>query len=189
MTRLGGTDLWNWREDGAARARVRAETRLRLRGAVQAGVLVVFAVLLRYVWHHVTAGHVFFMAGVVVLLAAVWRPHLLQPLHRFGELVGRGAGVGLTWLLLVPFFVVCVVPAGLVLRLRGTDPLERRPLPKGLTGWIPRRLEPTPDSLVRQFLVEDRAARRLQRPDGPPSERAWPAPGAASAADGSRERP
>lgn len=188
MARLGGTDIWNWREDGAALARARAEARSRRRGAAQAGVLVVFAVLLRYLWHHELAGHVFFMAGLVVLLAALWRPHLLQPLHRFGELLGRGAGVGLTWLLLVPFFVVCVVPAGLVLRLRGIDPLERRPLPKGLTGWIPRRLEPAPESLVRQFLVEDRAARRLQRPEGPPSARAWPAPAAAPASDGSRER-
>ncbi|MBK8167083.1 MAG: hypothetical protein IPK64_14180 [bacterium] len=182
MARASGTETWNWRDDDAARARTRAEARSRRRGLVQAGVLIAFAVLLRYLWHHVTAGHVFFVAGIVVLLAALWRPRLLEPLHRFGALVGRGAGVGLTWLLLVPFFVVCVVPAGLVLRLRGSDPLQRRPLPKGQTGWIPRRLEPTPASLARQFLVEDRAARRLQRPEGPPAARAWPA------ADGSRER-
>jgi len=185
MSRAIGSIVWNWRQDAAAQARARAVADARRRGLLQAGVLLGVAVLLRYVWHRTLPGHVFFVAGVVVLLAALWRPLGLRPLHRLGRAAGRAAGIGLTWLLLVPFFAVCIVPGGLLLRLRGSDPLARRPLAPGLTGWIARRHEPDPASLTRQFLVEDRAARRLQRPEGSPSERAWPAasPGAR------RERP
>lgn len=185
MSRSIGSIVWNWRQDAAAGARTRAVAAARRHGLLQAGVLFGVAILLRYVWHRTLPGHVFFVAGVVVLLAALWRPLGLRPLQRLGRALGRAVATGLAWLLLVPFFAVCVVPAGLLLRLRGSDPLARRPLAPGLTGWIARRHEPDPASLARQFLVEDRAARRLERPEGSPAGRAWPA----AAPDAGRERP
>lgn len=175
MSRAIGSIVWNWQQDAAARARARAVADARRHGLAQAGVLIGVAVLLRYAWHRALPGHVFFVAGVVVLLAALWRPLGLRPLQRLGRAVGRVVGTGLAWLLLVPFFALCIVPGGLLLRLRGSDPLARRPLAPGLTGWIARRHEPDPASLTRQFLVEDRAARGLRRPEGSPAARAWPA--------------
>lgn len=175
MSRAIASIVWNWRQDAAAGARTRAVAAARRHGLLQAGVLIGVAVLLRFAWQRTLPGHVLFLAGVVVLLAALWRPLALRPLQRLGRAAGRVVGTGLSWLLLVPFFALCIVPGGLLLRLRGGDPLARRPLAPGLTGWIARRHEPDPASLTRQFLVEDRAARGLRRPEGSPAARAWPA--------------
>ncbi|MBM4129941.1 hypothetical protein FJ250_02785 [bacterium] len=185
MERKIGSVVWNWRDDRGAKARARIEARARRRGLIQAGVVLAVAAAFRFLLHRKLPADVLFVAGVLLLLAALWRPLLLQPLHRFGQAAGKAAGVGLAWLLLVPFYFACVVPGGLILRLRGSDPLARKPLPAGLTGWIPRRLEPAATALTRQFLDEDRKARRLERPECPPSERAWITP----SGDGARERP
>lgn len=177
MERSSANVAWNWRDDQLASSRARAEARSRRRGLVQAFVVIAAAAGLRFLLQRTLLADVLFVAGVVVLFAALWRPLWLLPLHRFGQSAGRVAGITLSWLLLVPFFLVFVAPAGLVLRWRGKDALSRRPLAPGLTGWIPRRLEPSPSSMTRQFLVEDRASRRVERPEGPPSGRAWAAAG------------
>ena len=174
MAEFPGTDTWNWRARSAERAR--ADRRSRLHGLLQALFVVAVAVVLRFVLRRGTLADIAFVAGVLMLLAALFRPHLLVPVRRFGLSLGRAVGIALTWLLLVPFFLLFIVPGGILLRLRGRDPLSRGALEPGMTGWIPRRQSPTAESLLRQFMVEDRAARLVRRPEGTLPERAWPGP-------------
>jgi hypothetical protein len=178
-----GTDTWNWRARSAERAR--ADRRSRLHGLLQGLFVVAVAVVLRFGLRRGTLADIAFVAGVLMLLAALFRPHLLVPLRRGGAALGRAVAVALTWLLLVPFFLVFIVPGGILLRLRGRDPLSRGALEAGTTGWIPRRQDVATESLMRQFMVEDRAARLVRRPEGSPSDRAWPGPASTAEKDAS----
>ncbi|MBK7770004.1 MAG: hypothetical protein IPI48_05595 [bacterium] len=160
-----GGIIWDWRARLARRESGSGGHALRRMGLIQGLVTVALAAVLKYALGRAWLGNVVLVLGVVQLLAAVWRPALLLPFRRVGMRVGRAVGLALTWILLVPFHALCIVPGGLLLRLRGQDPLSRSPLEPGLTGWIPRREASTPESMSRQFLAEDRAARRLRRPE------------------------
>jgi len=115
---------------------------------------------------HQFAGRLLVVIGALQVVLALGRPLWLgvveDRLLRFGDLVGRA----LAWLLLGPLWLLVFVPGGLLLRLRGRDPLHRAPLPEDLTAWIPKREAATAESSRRQFLNEDPQARALARPVG-----------------------
>jgi hypothetical protein len=168
--------VWNWREDGAAR-REAALASLRRRGLVQGLAMLAVGTALNKLLDHHTAGRVVVVLGAVQAAVAMWRTAWLEPVQRLLARAGEAAGRGLAWLLLAPLWLVVFVPAGLWLRLRGRDPLHRAPLAPGLTAWIPRRSASTSESARRLFMDEDREARALERPVGArPDPSWWPDP-------------
>lgn len=91
------------------------------------------------------------VAGVF-LAVAVAVPAVLAPLNRlwmqFGILLGRIVSPIVLFLL----YVVAIVPTGLVLRLRGKDPLHRRFDPAAASYWVHRVPPGKPDATMsRQF--------------------------------------
>jgi hypothetical protein len=151
--------VWDWRAREPERDRERAALRLKREGLIQGFVVLLLGFAVKNVLDHRAVGDVLVVLGAGQGLVATWRPLWLRPVRRLGLGLGRIVGGALTWLLLVPFFLLVMVPAALVLRLRGRDPLHRKPLPAGLTAWIPRRHAATRESLERQFLDEDREVR------------------------------
>ena len=158
--------VWDWRARDPERDRDRLAVRLKRDGLIQGLVVLGLGFAVKNLLGHRTLGDVLVVVGAAQGMVATWRPLWLRPVRRLGGAFGRLVGTALTWLLLIPFFLVVIAPAALYLRLRGRDPLHRRPLAAGLTAWIPRRHAATRESLQRQFLAEDREARALQRPDG-----------------------
>ena len=124
------------------------------------------AALLYFLLHHLLIARVVAILGGLFLVLAVVAPRAYRPFHRFGQWLGRTVGALLTYVLLVPFYYLFFLPVALLLRLQKRDPMQRRPRAAGLTYWIPRRLASTPESYQRQFVREDRQARRLERPVG-----------------------
>ncbi len=165
--------VWDWRARDPERERERTALRCKREGLVQGFVVLGLGFVVKNLLGHRALGDLLVVIGAGQGLVATWRPLWLRPVRRFGLGLGRAVGGALTWLLLVPFFLLVMVPAALYLRLRGRDPLHRQPLPAGLTAWIPRRRATTRESLQRQFLVEDREARALARPDGARPDPAW----------------
>jgi hypothetical protein len=165
MTDSPGGIIWDWRARLANRAPGRLDRSRRLKGLIQGLATVAVAAVVKFVLDRARLGDAILLLGAVQLLMAIWRPAWLPPLWRLGRRFGQAVGLGLTWLLLVPFHALCIAPGGLLLRLRGLDPLSRARLEPGLTGWIPRRQAATPESMARQFLFEDRAARTVRRPE------------------------
>lgn len=83
---------------------------------------------------------------------ALLRPSLLAPLNRvwtaFGLLLHRIVNP----LVMGVIFVTTIIPIGLVLRLRGHDPLRLRRDPAANTYWIVREPPgPTPETMKNQF--------------------------------------
>lgn len=158
--------VWNWREKSGRGAGPSESASLRRQAIIQALVMgVIGFALLKWIGHATFAKVVWGLAGVVLVLGLA-APRAYRPIHRFGRWLGRAVGVLLTYVLLVPLYFLFFTPAALYLRLRGRDPMQRRPRDAQYTCWVPRRRPATAESYTRQFLLEDKGARRELRPVG-----------------------
>jgi hypothetical protein len=76
-------------------------------------------------------------------------PRVLRPLNilwfRFGLLLHKVVSP----LVLSAIFVIAVVPSGLLMRVVGKDPLQRRRAPEGGSYWIHR--DTPPNRMTNQF--------------------------------------
>jgi len=90
--------------------------------------------------------------AALFLLAALAVPKVLAPLNRlwmaFGLLLGRIVGP----VMLFVVYVIAVVPTGLILRMRGKDPLHRSFDRAAASYWVHRNPPGKPDgTMSRQF--------------------------------------
>ena len=93
--------------------------------AVQVACMVAIGLLLYYFGKSIMSGIVFCIAGVV-LFCGLFIPSAFHAIEKMGKKIGLWVATGLTWILLVPFFYICFVPARLILAVRGKDPLTRK---------------------------------------------------------------
>jgi len=118
---------------------------------------IVFAVVFSLVaaWPLLKDGPVRPWAAAVAglfLVVALAIPRILAPLNRlwmaFGLLLARIVSP----IMLFVVYVIAVVPTGIVMRLRGKDPLHRRFDPAAKSYWVHRVPPGKPDATMsRQF--------------------------------------
>ncbi|MCB1150238.1 hypothetical protein KDK88_01730 [bacterium] len=154
--------VWNWRHAAPAASGGHA----RRRGLIQTAVILAVAAGLRWGLGHELPAMIAAGVAAVVLGTSQAVPGAFAAIEGFGKRLGFWVGTALTWLTLVPLWLLVFLPAGLILKATGRDPLHRKPHAPGLTYWIPRRSRPAPEDYARQFLVEDREARGLKRKVG-----------------------
>ena len=65
-------------------------------------------------------------ASPVLLLLALVAPIALWPIHKVWMPVAKGIARALTWLLLTLVFYLVFTPYGVIMRLFGRDPLDRK---------------------------------------------------------------
>ena len=117
-----------------------------IQGLAIAGIATAFM----WVWHRYWIGLFLYGMSALVLVAGLLVPPLFHALDRFGRWLGQCVGVGLTWLLLAPFFYLCMVPGRLLLKILGKDPLQR-PWDRGRTSYWTDRKPRDPQSYTRQY--------------------------------------
>lgn len=158
--------VWNWRDKSGQNAGTSEAAGLRRQAVIQAVVMgVIGFILLKWIGHPTFAKVVWGLAGVVLVLGLA-APRAYRPIHGFGQWLGRAIGALLTYVLLVPLYFLVFTPAALILRLQGRDPMQRQPRDRQYTCWVRRDRAATPESYTRQFLLEDKGARRELRPVG-----------------------
>lgn len=126
-------------------------------GGSSRGFGIVFAIVFAIIaaWPLMKGGPVRLWAAAgaaIFLLLAFAAPRLLTPLNKvwmaFGLLLGRI----ISPIMLFVVYVIAVVPTGLILRLRGKDPLHRRFDPAASSYWVHRVPPGKPDATMsRQF--------------------------------------
>ena len=89
--------------------------------------------------------------AAVLLLASLFVPALHAKIDRLGRAFGRLVATVLTWVLLVPMFVLVFVPGRLVLKLGGVDPMTRKCPSAEPTYWVPRKPVSGDADYKRQF--------------------------------------
>jgi hypothetical protein len=89
--------------------------------------------------------------GLPMNLALI-RPRLLAPLNRLWTKLGLLMFHVVNPVVMLLLFIVTIVPAGLIMRAVGHDPMRRRFDPQARSYWIERDPPgPPPDSLRNQF--------------------------------------
>ncbi len=127
-------------------------SRGEIAGRASLQALIPFAVAVFLAWKgRMIAGGVVGGIGVVVLLSGLLVPALFLKLEQGGRWLGKAAGVGLTWLLLVPMYYLVFAPGRLLLMMTGKDPMARKFPTNEKTYWIARKPVASPDEYKRQF--------------------------------------
>lgn len=129
--------VWRWQESAENESGAGCAGR-RIRTLLQCAVMVAIGLALWFKFGRTTMAKVVFGLAGIVLVSGLFVPPAFLAIERFGRMLGRGAAVGLTWLLLVPFYYLTFVPGNILLRLRGKDPLCRRFPTHDSSYWVAR---------------------------------------------------
>ena len=140
--------VWPWRVKAAG---VDAVAARRRRALIQGSIMAAIGLLLMFALKRPKLGGVAVTLSALVLLGGFFVPAIFHAFDRFGRLLGKGAGTITTYLLLVPFYYVCLAPIHLSLRLRGKDPMNRRFERDRPSYWTDRPPVSGPEHYTRQY--------------------------------------
>jgi hypothetical protein len=140
--------VWNW--EAKNRPAVDGGKGKRPGDFLPAGALAIGGILLLLVGHHRLLGGILLGLSAFSFGVGLVYPPALHWMKRFGQALGHGVGVALTWLLLAPFYLTFFSLARLVLALTGKDPLRREFPSPDASLWIPREPSP-PEGYRSQF--------------------------------------
>ncbi len=128
--------MWRWQQVGGTPPPPKSHLPMTL---LQTLIPCAVATYLMFWKQQVIIGGVLYGLGALMLIAGLFIPPLHAAITRFGLWLGRVIGVGMTWLLLVPFFYLFFTTARVFLTLRGKDPLTRRWNPQAASYWADRQ--------------------------------------------------
>lgn len=118
--------VWPWRAGATPTSGADEGRRRRKRALLQVAIMLTIGFLF-YVFvkeHRYMAVIVWSLAGLV-LIAALAAPQMFDALEKFGGVLKRVVGTGLTWFLLVPLFYTFFTVGRVSLMLSGKDPMQR----------------------------------------------------------------
>ncbi len=90
-------------------------------------------------------------AGVVFAVLGFTAPRAVRPLYVALMIVNYPIGWVVTHVVMALIFYLVVTPVGVIMRLSGRDPMERRFDRSAKTYWKPRRIETVKERYFRQF--------------------------------------
>ncbi len=89
--------------------------------------------------------------ALIFVLLAVLAPLVYGRKEAFLQRFAVWVGQALTHVLLIPFYLLCFVPARVILYLRGRDPLNRRFPAVAPSCWRPIARPPISEPYKRQY--------------------------------------
>ena len=114
----------------------------------------VFAALVGYLASgrtgSLTTAWLIWATGASVTILGLARPACIRVVYLGMSYLAAPVGIVVSLIVLGIVYYVVVTPMGLVMRLAGRDPMQRRGDPAGKTYWRKRK-EPTPEQYFRQF--------------------------------------
>jgi hypothetical protein len=115
--------------------------------------LIAFALLGLTTWRH---GHglpayAIWVAGIVVPLLGAMVPGLLRIVYLTATYATLPVGLTVSLVTLLAVYYLVISPLGLLLRLLGHDPMQRRFDRGASTYWSPREKSESPSRYFRQF--------------------------------------
>ena len=143
--------VWPWVSAAAGQTGAAAGGGRRRQALIQAGVMTAIAATLAFVVKHPAMAVVVCILATVVLLSGLFMPPVFAAIERFGAWLGKVVGLALTWILLVPFFVLCFIPGRLILAMRGVDPMRRDLTRDEQTYWTSTPRHASPDYYRKQY--------------------------------------
>ena len=139
--------VWPWERAAAVRPR----EQIARRAWLQAGILAAIGAGLFWGLHRETMAGVAWTMAALVGLSGLLAPRVFKAIERLGRRLGQWVGIGLTYLLLVPFYFLVFVPAHAVLAFRGKDPMKRQFPSPDETCWTPKKTSANLNHYRKQF--------------------------------------
>ena len=141
---------WKWRYQGNQPAVSRKHSRL---GKLVFQSIIAFAVaaLFAFIFHRVLFAYIVASIGLLILICGLFIPRLYSAFERIIGFFAFGVGQVLTWLLLVPFYFLCFLPARIMLFLMKRDPMKRGFDSLMPTYWEKKSSIQDGDRLTKQY--------------------------------------
>lgn len=99
-------------------------------------------------WKGSTNGYIWMAVGALLSVTRLIRP-LFQSIFRFWVGMSVVLGYFISRILLTGIFFIVITPTGIIMRLTGKDPMERKLDPDAPTYWNPR--EHQEDTSVERY--------------------------------------
>jgi hypothetical protein len=136
MSKEVTAQIWRWKEAGLTPA-AKTHSKPALRAVIQAAVVAGIGWL--FLWRGHKGMAIFLLAmGAFLFISGLFIPWLFLAVEKFGKKFGQWVGVALTWILLVPTFIIIFFPGRLILWLTRRDPMRRQFPSREETYWVPR---------------------------------------------------
>lgn len=115
--------------------------------------IIAFAVaaLFAFIFHRVLFAGIVAGIGLLILICGLFIPRLYSAFERIIGIFAFGVGQALTWLLLVPFYYLCFLPARIILSLTKRDPMKRAWDSSSLTYWDVKHDLQSNDRMTKQY--------------------------------------
>ena len=141
---------WKWRYQRSQPAVSRHGSRL---GKLIFQSIIAFAVaaLFAFVFHRVLFAGIVGGIGLLILIFGLFIPKLYAAFERIIGIFAFGVGQVLTWLLLVPFYYLCFLPARIILTLTKRDPMKRAWDSSAPTYWDKKHDLQDNDRMTKQY--------------------------------------
>jgi hypothetical protein len=139
--------VWPWRTAEKPAAKNGQRTRVAIEFAIATAAGLVVLLVLGKPW----LGAFVLTLASLTLVGGFLIPPLYRGLRRFGALLGAGAGIVVSWFLLVPLFYLFFATGHAFLALRGKDPLHRAYDANLKSYWTERKRKDDPASYTLQY--------------------------------------
>lgn len=143
--------VWPWRDLPVPVDPKVVAARRRLRALLEFAVMTAVGLLFLLRFDKYILGSVVLTLAAVVLTGGLVAPPLYAGFKRFGVAVAKWAALGMTWLLLVPFYYVFFTVGRVAILLKGGDPLHTRFDPALSSYWVPHAPPPPPERYRKQY--------------------------------------
>lgn len=143
--------IWPWRAKKMGKDHGAEVASRRKRAMVESLVAYGVGFFLLFGLQHPRIAAVVFGIATLSLIGGLFVEPLYRAFRKLGHCLALGVGVGMTWLLLAPFFYVCFTVGRIFLLLLHRDPLNRAFPTKLPTYWSPYRPLSGTDSYTRQY--------------------------------------
>jgi len=141
---------WKWRYQHSQPAVSKHSSR-QGKLIFQSTIAFAVAALFAFVFHRVLFAGIVAGIGLLILSCGLFIPKLYAALERIIGIFALGVGQALTWLLLVPFYYLCFLPARVMLSLAKRDPMKRAWDSAAPTYWSEKRDIQDNNRMTKQY--------------------------------------
>ena len=132
-------NVWPWKAGGTLPPQNQPMGRVP-KACLQAVIMAAVGAALFFYFKHQLAGWIVWSLAALVLVGGLFVPPVFHAFEKFGVLLAKWVGTGLTYAFLVPFYYLIFLPGRWTISISGRDPMRREFKPGSVASyWIPRK--------------------------------------------------
>lgn len=121
-------------------------------GYTVGGILIAIGALKTFIAHFSWIAIALFAVGGLLVLGALIRPAALTPLNKAWMKLAEILFVVVNPVIMFLLYAVCFIPAGLIMKIVGYDPMKKKFDKQATTYWVDRKHDDTlPNPMKYQF--------------------------------------